>query len=64
MTSILSLIETVFSNIFRWNYLGKKRFAQIFFAFYKFSFIFEQFQKKDKPNSWSIFELTGSEKRD
>ena len=45
--------------------LSKKRkiFAEIFFGFSKFRFNFEQFQNKDDPHTWYIFEFTDSERR-
>ena len=49
MTSILFLIETIYCNIFRCNYLRNKKLFQdffFFFAFLKSRFIFESFQKK------------------
>ena len=47
MTSILFLIETIYCNIFRCNYLGNiKTFSQYFFAFWKSKFNFEVFPKK------------------
>ena len=47
MTIILFLIETIYCNIFRWNYLRKKKlFLILFFAFLKFGFSFEDFQKE------------------
>ena len=47
MTSILFLIETIYCNIFRWNYLRKKKlFLILFFGFLKFGFSFEDFQKE------------------
>ena len=39
-----------------------KIFAQFLFTFSKFRFNFENFQKKDDPHSWCIFELMESEK--
>ena len=46
MTSILFLIEIIYSNIFRCNYLKKKVFLYFVLAFSNFSFNFEHFQKK------------------
>ena len=63
MTSILFLIETIYSNIFSCNYLKKKFFFKFFFDFTKFRFNFKYFQVKDGPHNWCIFELTDSEKR-
>ena len=36
----------------------QKIFFQFFFKFSKFKFNFEDFQKKDDPHSWWIFEFT------
>ena len=67
MTSILLLKETIYYNSFRCKYFfSKKYFLSFFFfvvAFLKFRLNFNHFQKKDDPHSWSIFELTDSEKR-
>ena len=42
----------------------QKKFSPFFlFAFSKFSFNFEHFQKKDDRPTWYIFEFTKSEKR-
>ena len=61
ITTILFLIEVIYSNIFRCNYLRtKKHFLNFFLAFCKFRSDFEYFQKKDDPHSWCIFELTDS----
>ena len=63
ITNILLLIETIYSNIFRCNYLrNEKCLFNFFFVFCKFTFNFEHFQKKDDPHSWCIFELTDSER--
>ena len=45
--------------------LSQKRrtFPEFFFAFSKFRFNFEHFEKKDDAHSRCIFELTDSEKR-
>ena len=40
-----------------------KKFSESFFAFTKFRFNFEDFQKKDDPSSSCIFEFTDSKKR-
>ena len=40
-----------------------KTFSEFLFAFSKFRFNFEHFQKKDDPPSSCIFELSDSEKR-
>ena len=42
----------------------RKIFSQFSFAFPKFRFNFEHFQKLDDPHSWCIFDLTDSERRD
>ena len=48
MTSILFLIETIYCNIFRCNYLRKKKFFFLYFvAFWKSKLNFPHFQKKD-----------------
>ena len=41
----------------------RKSFCELFFAFSKFRFYFEHFQRKVDPHSWCIFGLTDSEKR-
>ena len=48
ITSILFLIETIYSNIFRCNYIrNQKHFLNLFFfTFSEFTFNFEHFQKK------------------
>ena len=38
-------------------------FSKFFFAFWKFSFNFQHFQKEDDPHSWYIFKIMDSEKR-
>ena len=64
MTSIIFLIETIYSNIFRCNYLkNEKYFQNFFFASSEFRLNFKHFPKKDDPHSWCIFELKGSENR-
>ena len=63
ITSIVFLIETIYSKIFRCNYLRNEKYFLIFFAFSKFRWNFEHFQNKDDPHSWCIFELTDPEKR-
>ena len=40
----------------------RKIFSDSFFAFSKFRFNFEQFQKKDGPPTSCIFDFTDSEK--
>ena len=64
ITNILFLTEVIYCKIFRCSYLrNEKYFLNFFFAFSKFRFNFEHFQKKDYPHSWCIFELKDSEKR-
>ena len=41
----------------------RKVFLDFFFAFWKFTFNLENFQGKDDPHSWCIFELMDFEKR-
>ena len=63
MPSILYLIETIYYNIFGYNYLrNEKIFSQFFVAFLKSRFNFEHFEKKDEPHRVSIFELTDSQR--
>ena len=63
-TSILFLIETIYSNIFRCNYLRSGiYFLNFCFSFNQFRFNFKQFQKKHDPHSHCIFELMDPEKR-
>ena len=64
MTSILFLTDTIYSNKLRNNYLTKKNFLEIFFAFSKFRFHFEHFQNKDDPHNWCTFELVDPEKHE
>ena len=71
MTSILLLIDTIYCNILRCNYLinGKLFLIFYFFIFFFFlhipnvDFILNIFQKKDDPRSSCIFKFTDSEKR-
>ena len=63
MTGILFLIQRIYCNVFRSNYLKKKAFSKFFVAFWKSRFNFERFLKKYDPRSWYIVELTDSEKR-
>ena len=42
---------------------NQKIIAEFFFAFCKFRYKFEHFQKKDDPHSWCIFELPDFEWR-
>ena len=44
-TNILFLIETIFCNIFRCNYLRNNRVFRNFFAIWKSTFNFKHFQK-------------------
>ena len=61
---ILFLTEAIYCNILRCSYIrSKKDFLNFLFAFCKFSFNFEHFQKKYDPHSWCICELTDSERR-
>ena len=60
--SILFLIETIYSNILRSNYLRNEKYLLYFFVFPKFRFNSESFLKKYTPHSWSIFELTDWER--
>ena len=63
MPSILYLIETIYYNIFGYNYLrNEKKFSQFFVAFLKSRFNFEHFEKKDEPHRVCIFELTDSQR--
>ena len=58
VTGILFLIETIYRDIFRFNYLrNEKCLLNFFFAFSKFRFNFEHFRKKDDPHSSCIFNL-------
>ena len=63
MTSIIFLKGTIYCDIFRYNYLRKKKFFSIFFFIFGIRSDFEDFPEKDLPHSWCIFELTDSEKR-
>ena len=59
MTNIFFLTEAIYCNI-----LGNEKvFLNFFFAFSKFRFNFEHFQKKDDPHNWCIFDLTDSQER-
>ena len=51
ITYILFLTEKIYSNIFRCNYLRNEKYFILFFAFFKFRYNFENFQKKDDPHS-------------
>ena len=44
-------------------YQKPKIVSEFFFAFSKFTFDFEHFQKEDDSHKWCSFELTDSEKR-
>ena len=47
MTSILFLIETIYSNIFRWEYFRKKNIFSIFFLrFWNLDSILNIFKQK------------------
>ena len=64
MKGIVFLTEGIYCNIFKCNYLrNEKYFLNFFFAFFKFRFKFEIFQKIGDSQSWGIVELTDSEKR-
>ena len=64
ITGFLSLIETIYSNIFWCIHLRNEMYLpHFFFAFWKFKFNFEHVQQKDDPHSLCIFELRESEKR-
>ena len=57
--NLLQHFQTPFSK-------KQKIFSQLlffFFAFWKFRFNFEHFEKNDDPHRWYIFELTDSEIR-
>ena len=59
MTSILFLIDTIYSNIFKCNYLrNEKYFLNFFLHFRNFDSILKYFLKKDDPHRSCIFELT------
>ena len=62
MTSILFLIEGIYNNIFRCNYLrNEKHFRNWFLNFWNLDSILNIFKKND-PHSLCIFELTDYEK--
>ena len=64
ITSILLLMEIIFSNMFRCNYLrNEKDFLNFLFELSNFRFNFGHFQKNDDPHSWCVFKLTDSETR-
>ena len=46
MTSIVFLIETIYSNIFTWNYLRNKKLLRIFLYFGHSDSILNIFKKK------------------
>ena len=63
MASILFLIEAIYRNEFRCNYLeNKKHFLRFFFGFLKPSLNFQDFLKKDDPHCWCISEFVDTEK--
>ena len=63
MTSILFLVETIYCNIFRCNYLWKKKhFFHFFLHSRNFHLILNIFKKEDDRHSWCIFELRYFEK--
>ena len=52
MTSILFVIEIIYRNQFKCNYLRKqKAFPQLFAGFLKSTSKFQHFEKKDEPHS-------------
>ena len=64
MTSILFLIETIYCNLFKCNYLRIKKFCFNFFLhFPNLDWILNIFEKKDDSHRWCIFELTVSKQR-
>ena len=69
ITGFLSLIETIYSNIFRTIYARMEKYVLHFFFFFffftfsKYKFNFEHFQKRDDRHSWCICQITDSEKR-
>ena len=63
MTSILFLIETIYRNIFRCNYLENNRnFHNFLFHLGNLDSTLNILKKKDDPHRWCIFELTDFEK--
>ena len=63
MTSILFLIETIYRNIFRRNYLENNRnFHNFLFHLGNLDSTLNILKKKDDPHRWCIFELTDFEK--
>ena len=63
MTRILFLTEAVYCKFSHTIISETKNFLwYFFFSFSKFRFNFQNFQKKDHPDSWRVFELTGSER--
>ena len=64
MTSILFLIDTIYCNQFRCNYLRNKNlFLNLFLNFQNLDLILNIFEKKDDCCSWSSSEITDSENR-
>ena len=68
ITGFLSLIETIYSNIFRTIYARMEKYVLHFFFFFfftfsKYKFNFEHFQTRDDRHSWCICQITDSEKR-
>ena len=60
--SILFLVKAISGHQLRCNYLrNKKTFSEFFSAFLKFTLNFEFFEKKDHPQSFSIWGITDSE---
>ena len=63
MTSILFLIETIYRNIFRCNYLENNRnFHNFLFHLGNLDSTLNILKKKDDSHRWCIFELTDFEK--
>ena len=63
MTSILFLIETIYRNIFRCNYLENNRnFHNFLFHLGNLDSTLNILKEKDDPHRWCIFELTDFEK--
>ena len=63
MTSILFLIETIYRNIFRCNYLENNRnFHNFLFHLGNLDSTLNILKKKDDTHRWCIFELTDFEK--
>ena len=63
ITSIPFLLDTIYSNIFRCNYLRNEIYFLTFFSIFELRFNFEHFQKKHGCHSWCVFQLTDFERR-